>query len=296
MERNNALWNQLNFPLFEPLQQQQLSHAFVAIIAWAAPKIRSDMKGACSALSPCSLKPNRSSVSEATQGSSPSAAVWVFFSVVTDLSTVNCSRMQHGGLNINSDWLVAFLNQRRKTHVENHLCACYAFDCQLLGLNRGSSQGITSYLTARNTLSLVLWWVVVLAGLAFLSQHPRSPGDCHLQTCASPWLEKIETRCLITTESCWLFCFCFMVVPAKEHELMSYTVKVKALGAEPWCLLCFNGPICFLSSSRSFFGVSNLSEWFSGSPLSEWQSAGLCPTVRLPSERFNRTLFRKVSP
>lgn len=58
----------------------------------------------------------------------------------------------------------------------------------------------------------------------------------------------------------------------------------------------FKGAICFLSCSRSFFGVSSVSEWFSGGSLSERQSAGLCPAVRLPPQRFNRALFRKVSP
>lgn len=58
----------------------------------------------------------------------------------------------------------------------------------------------------------------------------------------------------------------------------------------------FKGAICFLSRSRSFFGVSSVSEWFSGGSLSERQSAGLCPAVRLPPQRFNRALFRKVSP
>lgn len=58
----------------------------------------------------------------------------------------------------------------------------------------------------------------------------------------------------------------------------------------------FKGAICFLSCSRSFFGVSSISERFSGGSLSQRQSAGLCPAVRLPPERFDRALFRKVSP
>ena len=85
-------------------------------------------------------------------------------------------------------------------------------------------------------------------------------------------------------------------LPRNMTSCPAYRVKVKSLGPEPWCLLIFKGAIFFLSCSRSFFGVSSISEWFSGSPLSERQSAGLCPAVRLPSERFNRTLFRKVSP
>lgn len=86
------------------------------------------------------------------------------------------------------------------------------------------------------------------------------------------------------------------LLPRNMTSCPAYKVKVKALGSELWRLLCFKGTTCFLSCSRSFFGISSISEWFSGSPLSEWQSAGLCPSVRLPSERFNRALFRKVSP
>lgn len=122
-----------------------------------------------------------------------------------------------------------------------------------------------------------------------------SPSNMHITIVLKNWDVSIDVW-LPLKAVCFSAVALWWFLPRNMTSCPAYKVKVKALGSEPWCLLHFKGATCFLSCSRSFFGVSSISEWFSGSPLSEWQSAGLCPTVRLPSERFNRTLFRKVSP
>lgn len=206
--------------------------------------------------------------------------------------------MQCGGLNINYDWLLAFLGQHGRNTLRTTCALGMPFHCHLLSWNRGSSQGIASYSTARNIMPFVLW-----------HSHLGRPGVPPSAPQKSWRLSPLNTRITMILKNwdvsigVWspLKAICFSAVaswwflPRNMTSRPAYKVKVKALGSEPWCLLCFKGAVCFLSCSRSFFGVSSISEWFSGSPLSERQSAGLCPTVRLPSERFNRTLFRKVS-
>lgn len=122
-----------------------------------------------------------------------------------------------------------------------------------------------------------------------------SPSNMRITMALKTWDVSVDVWSLLKAV-CFSAVALWWLLPRNMTSCPAYKVKVKVLGTEPWCLLCFKGAVSFLSCFRSFFGVSSISEWFSGSPLSERQSAGICPAVRLPSKRFNRTLFRKVSP
>lgn len=145
----------------------------------------------------------------------------------------------------------------------------------------------------------VLWSTVVMVGLGFLLQRPKGLEMVTLSMCTSMTLEHWDVSADVwsllkalgfSAVASWWF------LPRNMISCPAHRMKVKVLDTEPWCLLCFRGAVCFLSCFRSFCGVPSIPERFSGSPLSERQSAGVHPAVRLPSERFNRTLFGKVSP
>lgn len=145
MERNDALWNQLNFPLFKPFQQQQLSLAVIAVIAWVAPKIHSLLlKRVRNLKCPKTLQSKteqRGKCKQCFRGNvaeqSARCSLGFLLCHYWHGFTVNCSRMQRGGgLNINSDQVPAFLRQHGKEKMLGTTCALgVPFHCQLLAWN-----------------------------------------------------------------------------------------------------------------------------------------------------------------